>query len=72
MHPSKMDFSLLNMPVLVISADDDRFGTAATARKIAEIVPHVELVILPDGGHIWLGHDDEVTERIHAFLSAGR
>jgi 2-hydroxy-6-oxonona-2,4-dienedioate hydrolase len=71
-HPSKMDFSLLNMPVLVISAEDDLFGTAATARKIAEIVPHAQLTILPDGGHIWLGHDDEVTERIHAFVSAGR
>lgn len=40
----------------LVSAEDDRFGTAATARKIAEIVPHSELTILPDGGHIWLGH----------------
>ena len=71
-HPSKVDFSLLTMPVLVISAEDDRFGTAATARKIAEIAPHAELTILPDGGHIWLGHDDEVAERIQTFLSAGR
>ncbi len=71
-HPSKMDFSRLNMPVLLISAEDDRFGTAATARKIAEIVPHAQLTILPDGGHIWLGHDDEVTRRIHAFVSTGR
>jgi 2-hydroxy-6-oxonona-2,4-dienedioate hydrolase len=71
-HPSKMNFSLLSMPVLVISAEDDRFGTAATARKIAEITPHAELVILPDGGHIWLGHNDEVTERIYAFVSARR
>ena len=71
-HPSKMDFSHLNMPVLLISAEDDRFGTAATARKIAAIVPHAQLTILPDGGHIWLGHDDEVAQRIHAFVSTGR
>lgn len=71
-HPSKIDFSRLNMPVLLISAEDDRFGTAATARKIAAIVPHAQLTILPDGGHIWLGHDDEVTQRIHAFVSTGR
>lgn len=69
-HPSKMDFSRLRMPVLIISAEDDRFGTAATARKIAGILPQAELTILPDGGHIWLGRDTEVADRIQAFLSA--
>jgi 2-hydroxy-6-oxonona-2,4-dienedioate hydrolase len=69
-HPAKMDFSRLKMPLLIISAEDDRFGTAATARSIAKIVPHAELTIMPDGGHIWLGHDDAVTERIQVFLSA--
>jgi pimeloyl-ACP methyl ester carboxylesterase len=68
-HPVPMDFSQLRMPVLLISAEDDRFGTAATARKIAAIVPQVELSILPDGGHIWLGHDDEVAQRMHRFLA---
>lgn len=69
-HPAKMDFSRLTMPVLIISVEDDRFGTADTARKIAEIVPQAELTILPDGGHIWLGHDEEVADRIETFLSA--
>jgi len=71
-HPAKMDFSRLKMPLLIISAEDDRFGTAATARKIAEIVPQVELTILPDGGHIWLGHDEAIAEYIQAFLSTSR
>jgi 2-hydroxy-6-oxonona-2,4-dienedioate hydrolase len=69
-HPANMDFSSLKMPVLIISAEDDRFGTADTARKIFEIVPHAELTILPDGGHIWLGHNDAVTQRLEAFLNA--
>lgn len=51
-HPAAMDFSQLRMPVLLISAEDDRFGTAATARKIAAVVPQAELTILPDGGNI--------------------
>ncbi len=68
-NPAKMDFSQLEMPVLLISAEDDRFGTADTARKIAGVVPQAELAILPDGGHIWLGHDEEVALRIHRFLS---
>ncbi len=71
-HPAKMEFSRLRMPLLVISAEDDRFGTAATARKIAAMVPHAELTILPDGGHIWLGHEEAVAKRMQAFISAGR
>jgi 2-hydroxy-6-oxonona-2,4-dienedioate hydrolase len=67
-HPAAMDFSQLRMPVLLISTEDDRFGTAATAHKIAAVVPQAELTVLPDGGHIWLGHDAEVAERMHRFL----
>lgn len=71
-HPAKMDFSQLKMPVLVISADDDRFGTAATARQIAKIVSHAELTIFPNGGHIWLGHDEDVAKLMHSFASVRR
>lgn len=67
-HPAKMDFALLSMPVLLISAEDDRFGTAATARQIASVVPGAQLTILRTGGHIWLGHDETVADRIHAFI----
>jgi 2-hydroxy-6-oxonona-2,4-dienedioate hydrolase len=68
-HPAELDFSRLAMPLLLISAEDDRFGTAATARKISGMVPQAELTILPDGGHIWLGHDDAVARRMHRFLA---
>jgi 2-hydroxy-6-oxonona-2,4-dienedioate hydrolase len=67
--PTAMDFSQLRMPVLLISAEDDRFGTAATARKIAAVVRQADMTILPDGGHIWLGHDDAVAQRLHGFLT---
>ena len=70
-HPAKIEFPALKMPMLIISAEDDRFGTAATARKIAEIVPHAELTVLQDGGHIWLGHEEAVVERIQVFLEPG-
>lgn len=67
-HPAKLDFARLIMPMLVISAEDDRFGTATTARKIAAMVPRAELTILPDGGHIWLGHDEAIADRMQAFI----
>lgn len=71
-HPAKVDFSRLMPPLLIISAEDDRFGTAATARRIAAVVPNAELIVLPDGGHIWLGHDEFVAERIQAFIRRSR
>jgi 2-hydroxy-6-oxonona-2,4-dienedioate hydrolase len=68
-HPAALDFAALSMPVLLISAEDDRFGTAATARKIAGVVSKAQLTILADGGHIWLGHNDEVAGLMHRFLA---
>lgn len=69
-HPARLEFSRLKMPLLLISAQDDRFGTADTARKIAAVVPNAELTVFPDGGHIWLGHDEAVADRIHTFVGA--
>jgi 2-hydroxy-6-oxonona-2,4-dienedioate hydrolase len=68
--PAKLDFPALHVPLLLISAEDDRFATAATARQIAAKVTGAQLHILPDGGHIWLGHDDEVAGAINDFIAA--
>lgn len=55
-------------PTLILSCEDDLFGTAATARLLAERIPNAEITIYPTGGHIWLGHDDDVAERIASFI----
>lgn len=68
--PARMDFSRIRVPTLVISVEDDRFGTAATARDIATAVPDARLRIYPSGGHIWLGHDEDVAEEIEQFVGA--
>jgi pimeloyl-ACP methyl ester carboxylesterase len=69
-HPAPVDFSRIAVPTLVISVEDDRFGTAATARHIAGQVPGARLVIYPSGGHIWLGHDEEVADEVARFVAA--
>ena len=62
-HPARVDFGQLSVPLLLLSADDDRFGTAPTARAIARQVPGSRLVIYPTGGHILVGHQkDSATE----------
>jgi pimeloyl-ACP methyl ester carboxylesterase len=70
-RPSDIDFSLLQLPTLVVSAQDDLFGTAQTARTISERTPKARLEIFPSGGHIWLGHDNELTDLITEFVASG-
>lgn len=71
-HPADIDLGSLRVPTLVVSAEDDLFGTAGTARTIVERVPGARLLMLPDGGHIWLGHDAAVAEAIARFIGMPR
>lgn len=66
--PTDIDFSQLEIPALLISSEDDRFATAQTARTIFERIPSAKLRIFPSGGHIWLGHDTDVSDEIAAFV----
>ncbi len=66
--PAELDLSRIAAPTLVVSAEDDRFGTAETARMIAAGVPSARLVVYPSGGHIWLGHDEDVADEIAGFV----
>jgi pimeloyl-ACP methyl ester carboxylesterase len=71
-HPARMDFTRLAMPVLIVSTEDDRFGTAHTARDIAAQLPQARLVILPDGGHLWLGRHEVVADEVQRFVRGVR
>jgi 2-hydroxy-6-oxonona-2,4-dienedioate hydrolase len=66
--PAGIDFAKLSVPTLVISVDDDRFGTAQTARDIAAIVPGAKLLIYPQGGHVWVGRDSDLWREVAAFV----
>jgi pimeloyl-ACP methyl ester carboxylesterase len=68
-QPTTIDLGAIRTPVLVLSAEDDRFGTADTARRIKAALPGARLVIYPEGGHIWLGHDSEMSDEIAAFVA---
>lgn len=65
-HP--VDYRKIRAPTLILSVEDDRFGTAATARYLATVIPDATLVILERGGHIWLGADDAVSDRVARFI----
>ena len=70
--PSTTAHERIGVPTLILSCEDDLFGTAATARLLAERIPDARLVVYPDGGHIWLGHDADLTREIAAFTGAAR
>ncbi len=53
---------------LVISVEDDLFGTFESARYTASQVPGARFVGYPTGGHVWVGHHAEMLAEITAFL----
>jgi pimeloyl-ACP methyl ester carboxylesterase len=56
-------------PALIVTAEDDLFGTLPGARYTAERIAGAELIVLPDGGHLMLGRATEVGEALRAFLA---
>ncbi|MBL0421883.1 alpha/beta hydrolase [Ramlibacter sp. AW1] len=67
-HPARVDLARIAVPTLVISVEDDRFGTASTARDIAAAVPGARLVIYPSGGHVWVGRDADLWSEVARFV----
>jgi 2-hydroxy-6-oxonona-2,4-dienedioate hydrolase len=59
-------------PVLTISAEDDRFGTASRARYIAASVPGGRALIFPTGGHALVGHYADALRESTSFLRTVR
>ncbi len=67
--PTTTAHDRIAVPTLILSCEDDLFGTAATARLLARRIPGAEVTVYPTGGHIWLGRDTEVTDAINGFVA---
>jgi len=59
----------IRLPTLVISARDDRYGTYASAQYTAGRIAGAKFIGFDEGGHTWVGHDDEVRAAIVGLLS---
>jgi pimeloyl-ACP methyl ester carboxylesterase len=64
------DIAKLACPVLTISAEDDRFGTAGRAKYIAANVANGKAVIFPTGGHALVGRYEDALRESASFLKA--
>ena len=59
----------IDAPTLVISAEDDGYGTLPCARDPAAHIRGAELMVLEDGGHLMVGRTREVRDRVALFLA---
>jgi 2-hydroxy-6-oxonona-2,4-dienedioate hydrolase len=59
---------LVRAPTLIISAQDDGYGTYASAEYTASQIAGAKFIGFETGGHTWVGHDDDVMAAIIELL----
>jgi pimeloyl-ACP methyl ester carboxylesterase len=64
----RYEFERITTPTLIFSLADDLFGTYDIARYTADHIPGARFISYPTGGHVWVGHQKEVSAEIAAFL----
>ena len=69
-HLAPAPLESIRVPTLVISARDDRYGTYASAQYTAARIAGAKFIGFDEGGHAWVGHDDEVRAEIVKLLVA--
>jgi len=58
----------IRVPTLVISAADDLYGTCEGSFYTAEEIHYAQFVGFATGGHLLIGHREEVRSHIRSFL----
>jgi pimeloyl-ACP methyl ester carboxylesterase len=64
----RYELERITAPTLILSVADDLFGTQDGARYSAEHIPRARLISYPSGGHLCVGHQEEVMTEIANFL----
>jgi len=60
----------IDAPTLIVSARDDLFNTLPAAEYVASKIAGAKLVVYDAGGHLLVGHREDVRETIGGFLAA--
>jgi pimeloyl-ACP methyl ester carboxylesterase len=58
----------ITVPVLIVNAVDDPLTLYENAQSAVERIPGARLVTIEDGGHMMLGHEEQIRSEITAFL----
>jgi len=67
---SRYELERIRVPTLLISAEDDLYGTFQNARYTAEHIPGARFVSFSTGGHLLLGHWQEAWAQVVRLLSS--
>jgi pimeloyl-ACP methyl ester carboxylesterase len=60
----------ITAPTLIASVENDGYRTWAGARYTAERIPGARFIGYPRGGHLWVGHEDELSAEVVKFLES--
>lgn len=58
----------IEAPTLVVSTQDDLFGTYSMARYTAAHIPDARFIGYPSGGHMWVGRNAELLGEVKRFF----
>ena len=59
----------IRLPTLIMAARDDGFGTYANAQYTASRIAGANFIAFKDGGHAFVGHNDEVIAEIARLVN---
>ena len=68
----RYDLERVAVPTLAISARDDLFGTWDGARYSARHIPRARFIGYASGGHLWIGHHEDVVDAMSRFVAQAR
>ena len=71
MSMTRYPLERITAATLVISLQDDLYGTFESARYTALHISGARFVGYASGGHAWLGHHEEILAQLVAFLGGG-
>ena len=60
----------ITAPALIASVENDGYQTYPGARYTAERIPGARFIGYPRGGHMWVGHRQELFDEVVKFLDA--
>jgi 2-hydroxy-6-oxonona-2,4-dienedioate hydrolase len=66
---TRYDLEAIQAPTLIVSVRDDLYGTYAGAEYTARHIRGARFVGYEQGGHMWVGHHDELLEEVAAFAA---
>jgi len=67
-HLAPAPLEAIHVPTLIASARDDRYGTYASAQYTANGIAGARFIGFDQGGHTWVGHNDEVMSEVVKLL----